>query len=61
MKIILDKNVCIGCGACAAICPRYFEMGKDGKSSVKKLTFKEIDCIKEAADSCPVKAISINK
>ncbi len=72
MKIILNKNECIGCGACAAICPKYFEMGDDAKSCLKnavknkknnqeKLTVKEISCIKEAADSCPVRAILIKE
>ena len=72
MKITLDKNTCIGCGACVAICPKYFEMGDDAKSRLKnavknkknnqeKLTVKEIGCIKEASDSCPVKAILIKE
>lgn len=71
MKIILDRNKCIGCGTCAALCPRYFEMAEDGKSSLKgakskpkpqteELTIKKIDCAQDAADSCPVKAITVN-
>ncbi len=71
MKIILDRNKCIGCGACAALCPKYFEMSEDGKSSLKgakvkpktqieELTIKKLGCAQDAADSCPVKAININ-
>ena len=54
----VDKNTCIGCGACASICETVFEM-KNGKSSIKKGQEKsKIPCVKEAADSCPVNAIT---
>jgi len=54
----VDKNKCIGCGACASICEEVFEM-KNGKSSVKKGQEKsKIPGVKEAADSCPVNAIT---
>ncbi len=59
VKVIKDK--CIGCGLCASIAPEVFELGDDGFSHVKnpngdKKYPKEV---KEAADSCPVKAIEI--
>jgi ferredoxin len=49
----VDKEKCIGCGACAAACPEGFEM-KEGKAVVKDANAK---CIKEAIDTCPVDAI----
>jgi len=68
MKIILDRNKCIGCGSCAAVCNRFFEIAKDGKSHLKnsKKTIEEIeslevenlDCAKEAVDICPAQAIT---
>lgn len=71
MKITLDRDKCIGCGACAALCPIYFVMSEDGKSSLKgakakpktqkeELAIKKLDCSQDAADCCPVKAININ-
>ena len=57
MKVKVDKEKCIGCGACAAVCSDVFEM-KEGKAVAKEAeTDKE--CAKEAADTCPVDAIKI--
>lgn len=36
MKIHLDRKNCIGCGVCATLCPKFFEMSEDGKSTLKK-------------------------
>lgn len=52
----IDKAKCIGCGLCAGICDEVFEMGDDAKAKVKGE--KEIPCVKEAIESCPVEAIS---
>lgn len=64
------KDECIGCAACASVCPEYWKMTEDGKSSIiggKKESFGEslgpqtegFDCNKEAAESCPVNCIHI--
>ena len=56
MAIKVDKEKCIGCGLCASLCAEVFEMKDDGKAHVKKQ--KDIPCVKEAIESCPVDAIS---
>jgi len=69
MKIIHERNKCIGCGLCITLCPDFWEMGDDGKSQLinsKKtknedyeLEVNEAGCSKEAAESCPVKCIKV--
>jgi len=70
-KIIVEREKCIGCGSCMAICPRYFLISEDGKSSIiggqrdekinnDELEAGEVDCAQGAADGCPVQCIHIN-
>lgn len=70
VKIIHDRDMCIGCGACVAVCPAYWEMGSDGKSNLKEaknnggkfeLQINEAACNKSAAQSCPVNCIHIEE
>ena len=34
-RIEHDRDICIGCSACASVCPEYWVMESDGKSSIK--------------------------
>ena len=58
MKVIVDKDLCIGCGACQAICPEVFEIN-DGLSEVVKdeIDSKHEEEVIEAIESCPTEAI----
>lgn len=55
----MDKEKCIGCGACAATAPNTFKMGDDGKSEVVNPAGDPAETIKQAADGCPVQAITL--
>ena len=72
MKIIFERQKCIGCGTCQALCSKYWFLEEDGKVSLKnakenyktgnqELELKEVGCNQEAADSCPVQCIHIIK
>lgn len=70
LKIFYDKPGCIGCGACAAVAPEYWEMEGD-KSHVKEskenadgteerdITADQKPKNMEAAQSCPVNVIHL--
>ena len=70
-KVRQDRDICIGCGACASLCPDYWKISEDGKSSLKgatvnldgnpELELDDIGCNQEAADACPVQCILISK
>ena len=72
-KIIHRKKDCIGCGACAAICPDFWEMDNEGMAHLKGSTVvdenlereiateEEKASAQEAIDVCPVNVISLEK
>jgi ferredoxin len=68
-KIKIEREKCIGCGSCAAICPLYFEIIDDGKShinnavkaDVEELEVEKIGCAEAAAEACPVQCIHIER
>ena len=63
MKANVDKDTCIGCGMCPSICPDVFEMDDDdGKAKVivSEVPDGKDDEAQDAADSCPVDAISVD-
>lgn len=53
--VIKINDACIGCGTCASICSEVFEM--DGSKARVKAQ-KDIPCVDESIESCPVNAIS---
>lgn len=57
MSIKVDQNKCIGCGLCVNLCPHVFGLDANGKSEV--LSQNDEDCARNAANSCPVEAISV--
>lgn len=60
MKFKVNKDACIGCGACQAICEDVFEITDDGYATAKdvEVTDEEVkeDAI-SAMEGCPTSAI----
>lgn len=68
-KVILERDKCIGCGSCEALCPKYWKMADDSKVDLLdskavggnnyELELSKVECNQEAADACPVQCILI--
>jgi len=61
MKVIIDPDVCMGCGICEGIEPDLFELGSRDVAIVKldPVPEKYRKSAEEALDQCPEQAISI--
>lgn len=71
-KITIDRDGCIGCGACWGICPSVYEQNpEDAKSQIigtlqvganiaeGKAEGELVECAQQGADSCPVQVIAL--
>ena len=66
-KVTQDHAACIGCGACAALCPESWTLKgdkaeliggkKEGNLFVK--TVNDVGCNKDAEKACPVACIKV--
>ena len=70
MKIRIDQDGCIECGACQNACSKVFIVKSGEKASIVEKyqtkgpaegeVFDELnDCVQEAVVSCPVEVISV--
>jgi ferredoxin len=61
LQVIIDTDVCVGCGACVLSGPDVFDQNDDGQAV---LVVEEPDAslrgqILESIDACPVQALSL--
>ena len=73
IKVIHERNICIGCCACESIAPKFWVMNKDNKADLIGATketdkeesyvleIKEMEGNMEAAESCPVNCIHVEE
>ena len=60
-KIQINRDLCIGCGSCVALCPEVFDLDSEGKEVIKNPQGAPLKNILEVAQACPVSAISVKK
>jgi ferredoxin len=69
MEVRIDREGCIGCGVCEALCSEVFNLIEDGKASITEKYRKRdvgegkvgnelVACVENARGSCPVSVIS---
>ena len=59
MNAVIDPLLCTACGLCVELCPEVFEMGIEAAEVIADpVPLDQMDCVKEAEESCPVEAIS---
>jgi ferredoxin len=63
MKASVDPDTCIGCELCPTISPEVFRMEEDGLAHtiVSVVPSDAEETAREAAESCPVQAITIEE
>jgi ferredoxin len=62
MKAIVDPDTCTGCELCVSLCPEVFQMeGNVAIAYVDEVPPAFHESAREAAESCPVDAITIEE
>lgn len=63
MKAKVNKDLCIGCGACTAIASSIFEIDDDGLAKVvkDKIEDSKKEDVIDASESCPTEAIEVDE
>ena len=63
MKPHVNEDLCIGDGSCEDLCPEVFRLEDDGYAHVISAEPgpELYACVREALDSCPTSAITIEE
>jgi len=74
VKVVIDRDGCVSCASCWTTCPDFFEQNPDDnqsqvckrwriddKKNEGNSPAEEEECVREAAELCPVQVISINE
>jgi ferredoxin len=60
-RVEVDRDRCVGSGACEALAPEVFEVDDDGVLVVRRPEpgDDELDDVREAVRACPTRALSV--
>ncbi|WP_063796124.1 ferredoxin [Peterkaempfera griseoplana] len=59
LVVRVDRARCVGTGLCAGAAPGDFQLDADGKSRPRRDTTVPSDGLSDAAEFCPVEAITV--
>jgi ferredoxin len=58
LRVVIDRDLCVGSGLCVATDNQRFAIGPDGKAEYSSETV-DVDLAEEAAELCPQAAIRL--
>jgi ferredoxin len=60
-RVAVDRDRCVGSGACEALAPEIFEVDDDGLLVVHRSepAEAELSDVRDAASACPTRALSL--
>jgi len=62
MKAVVDEDLCTGCGLCEETCPDVFVLGDETATVKVDVVPEEAEAsCREAAEGCPVEAITLSE
>ncbi|SFT41060.1 ferredoxin [Geodermatophilus amargosae] len=59
MRVTVDRELCVGSGACEVLAPDVFEVDDDGAVRVLQAEPDDEDAVRQAAQQCPTRALSL--
>lgn len=74
VKVIYNREGCIGAAACVAVAPKFWQLAKDSKADLLGSSFdssknryeliievskEDLQLLKDSAQSCPVQVIEV--
>ena len=59
LKVIVDREKCVGAAVCVRIAPGVFELDSQNIAVVKGPAGTDEDTVLQAAEGCPVEAITV--
>ncbi len=61
MKVKVNSDICIGCGACEATCDKVFKVEDAVELLMEEVPEELEEQVEDAAAGCPVMAIEVEK